>query len=371
MLTRLYADNFLCMVNFTLKLSETNILLGPNGSGKTSVLRALRAIQALVSRGSKLSEVFETGCLTQFQNREIQHFELDLKLAEDEYRYVLKVQHDHVNRLVRVIQEQLFHDGKPIFRFMDGEIQLHRDDYSSGPTFPFDWSRSGVGAMHERAENRKLIHFKKAISDFIIIRPCPPYFESEARAEDEFLEPLMQNFTNWYRHAAQENMAENFELFTILRETIPGFRELKLSESGENVRTLKACFSQPDTENRPNCYGFGLLSDGQKLLVALYSLLFLSGNRRVSLFIDEPDNYLSPREIQPWLAELEERCGDTLEQAVVISHHPISIDYMAGASGRWFSRDGEGPARVTDTESLKPAVDGLTLSEMVTRGWER
>ena len=46
MLTRFYADNFLCLVNFELTLDETNIFLGPNGSGKTSVLRALRVIQA-------------------------------------------------------------------------------------------------------------------------------------------------------------------------------------------------------------------------------------------------------------------------------------------------------------------------------------
>ena len=34
MLKRLY--NFLCLVNFELTLDETNVLLGTNGSGKTS-----------------------------------------------------------------------------------------------------------------------------------------------------------------------------------------------------------------------------------------------------------------------------------------------------------------------------------------------
>ena len=371
MLTRFYADNFLCMVNFELQLDETNILLGPNGSGKTSVLRALHAIQALVSRGVKLSEVFSTKDLTQFQNREFQHFELDLTLDEVTYRYVLVVEHDSVHHLMRVHEEHLFQNDRPIYGYKVGEVQLYLDDYSLGPTFPFEWSRSGVAGMPVTHEFRKLTRFKKAIADFIIVRPCPPLFESEAKNEDEFLEPLMQNFANWYRHAAQENMGENFELFQILEKAIPGFRELKLSESGENVRTLKACFNSPVNSNntKPDCYGFGQLSDGQKLLVALYSLLVLSGNRRVSLFIDEPDNYLSPREVQPWLAELEERCGDKLEQAVLISHHPISIDYMAGTSGRWFSREGEGPVRVMDKP--EKTVDGLTLSNLVARGWER
>ena len=103
--------------------------------------------------------------------------------------------------------------------------------------------------------------------------------------------------------------------------------------------------------------------------MALYSLLVLSGNRRRSLFIDKPDNFLSPREVQPWLAELEERCGEKLEQAVLISHHPISIDYMAGACGKWFSRDGDGLAQVMDKP--EKMVDSLALSDLVVRGWER
>ncbi|MCY4258845.1 MAG: hypothetical protein OXC91_01095, partial [Rhodobacteraceae bacterium] len=58
-------------------------------------------------------------------------------------------------------------------------------------------------------------------------------FKSEARGEDEFLEPLMENFASWYRHSAQENMGGNYELFETLRKVMPGFRELNLSESGE------------------------------------------------------------------------------------------------------------------------------------------
>ena len=113
---------------------------------------------------------------------------------------------------------------------------------------------------------------------------------------------------------------------------------------------------------------FDQLSDGQRALIALYGLIFLREDRRVFLFIDEPDNYLTLREIQPWLAAAVERCGASLEQIVVVSHHPVMIDYMAGAGGRWFSRHGDGPVRAS-TEP-RYAVDGLSLSETVARGWE-
>ena len=42
MVTRLYVDNFRCLVNFELKLDETNILLGPNGSLLGTSLSVLR-----------------------------------------------------------------------------------------------------------------------------------------------------------------------------------------------------------------------------------------------------------------------------------------------------------------------------------------
>ena len=368
MLTRLYVDNFLCLVNFELSLDETNVLLGCNGNGKTSVLQVLRRIQALVARGARIDETFPTDDLSLTLNRDQQRFELDLQLDGSVYRYALDIEHDRGRRRTRIGEESLTHDDRQIFDFRGGNAQLYHDDYTQGPSYPFDWSRSGVGALNERPDNRKLTRFKQAIAGFVIASPCPPLFEPETRSEDDYLDPLMHNFVGWYRHAAQENMGAIAELFQTLREALPGFDSISLTESGEHSRALKVDFREPKDDRRLVRYGFGQLSDGQRALVALYCLVFLSGNRRTSLFLDEPDNYLALREVQPWLAAVAEQCGDTLEQAVIVSHHPVTIDYMAGAGGRWFSREGIGPVRVS-TEPDR-TIDGLSLSETMTRGWE-
>ena len=368
MVTRLYVDNFRCLVNFELKLDETNILLGPNGSGKTSVLDVLRRIQNLVARGGRIEEEFPTTDLSLIQDREVQHIELDLVIDGGTYRYALRIRHDRRRRRMKIGEETLDHNDRPIFSFRDGTAQLYRDDYGQGPAYPFDWSRSGVGALNERPENQKLTRFRRAVANFVIASPCPPLFEPETRSEDEFLDPLMQNFVGWYRHAAQENMGAITRLFKALHETLPGFDSINLTESGEDARALKVDFRGAADDGRMDRFGFGQLSDGQRALIALYCLIFLSANRRAYLFLDEPDNYLSLREVQPWLAVVAEHCGDTLEQAVVVSHHPVTIDYMAGAKGRWFYRDGNGPVRVGNQPDR--TVDGLSLSETVARGWE-
>ena len=214
-----------------------------------------------------------------------------------------------------------------------------------------------------------MTEFKRAIARFIIVSPCPPLFQGEARNEDDFLGLHMKNFVSWYRHVSQENMGGILTLFEDLREAMPGFDAVNLIESGENARTMKTCFRGGDKDRKTIPFRLDEVSDGQKLLVALYSLLHLSPSQAL-LFLDEPDNYLALREIQPFLVKIGEQCGNTLAQAVILSHHPVTIDYMAGARGRWFYRDG-GISPVRVRSEPEQVIDGLALSEMVARGWER
>ena len=367
MLQRIYADNFRCLSNFELDLDEANVFLGANGTGKTSVLHVLRSIQNLIARGSKVDEAFPARDLSLTQDREEQRFEIETRADDDTYKYSLVVEHDVSRRKMRIIHETLEHDGNPIFEFKMGEAQLYHDDYKKGPAYPFDWAQSGIGFLNARPDNQKLTRFKQDVANYIIVGPCPPLMEPETRTEDEFLDPWMRNFAGWYRRSVQENMGSVVALFDALRAALPDFDSMNLTESGENSRALKAVFRSP--ANKAIRYGFDQLADGQRALIALYSLIHLSADRRVSLFIDEPDNYLALGEVQPWLAEAVRRCGESLEQVVVVSHHPVTIDYMAGASGRWFSRDGDGPVRVSKKPTID-IVDGLSLSGTIARRWE-
>ncbi len=85
------------------------------------------------------------------------------------------------------------------------------------------------------------------------------------------------------------------------------------------------------------------------------------------LCIDEPENFLALPEIEPWFQALYDRCTDTNQQALIISHHPKLINYLAASSGHWFDRDGEGPVRVRPVTD--EAETGLPIDELVARGW--
>ena len=366
MLKRLYADNFRCLENFEVHFGEANALIGRNGTGKTSVLDVLHRIQNLLVRGAKVDQVFPAHDKSMSQRRDAQRFEIDVLAEDDLYAYELVIEHSPGLGKMRVAHEALKHNGRCIFDFNEGDAQLYRDDYTEGPVVPFDWAQSGVGFLTDRPDNRKVGRFKRDIAQYVIAGLCPPVMDAETRSEDDFLEPLMRNFVGWYRHAAQENMESVSALFDALRDVLPGFQAINLSESGENSRALKVVIATPSGSR--DKLRFDQLSDGERALVALYSLLHMSSDRGVSIFLDEPDNFLALSEVQPWLAEAVQSCGDSIDQFVVASHHPVTIDYMASACGLWFSRDGSGPTRVTSEPSN--TVDGLSMSETVARAWE-
>ena len=379
MIGRIYADNFRCLTNFELELDQTNIFLGPNGSGKTSVFDALRKIQNLTVRGARIEDEFpqrDLSCLR--SDNQVQQFELEIVVDQDSYEYMLKMKHNLDRNRLWIDQEILSHDKKPLFVHEKGIARLYRDDYGRESSYQFDLTRSGIGFLHAHPDNKKLTRFKRELANMMIVSPCPPLFKSECstvtRTEAAFFDPLMQNFVEWYWSVSQQDIGSVVRLFEELKQVLPGFESLSMVESGENARVLKAAFHSRSGDHRLNRYSFSQLSDGQRFLVALYALLhlveddYLAKGHRRSLFIDEPDNYLSLREVQPWLAQVVDACGETLEQAVLISHHPKTIDYLAGAKGRWFSRDGEGPVRVGTEPKL--STGGLSLSEAIARGWE-
>jgi predicted ATPase len=195
----------------------------------------------------------------------------------------------------------------------------------------------------------------------------PMRMSSESREEEKELSRNMENFVCWYRFWSDEHQGAFLALTQELKRVIPGFSSFSLKEAGE-AKILKVLLEKPSGNGRPLAYDFGELSDGQRALIALYAVLCGLKDDGVSLFLDEPDNFVALREIQPWLTALTDSCGEGVEQAVLISHHPEIINHLALSAGRWFDRDANGPARVS--ERPKVQVEGLTPSETMARGWD-
>jgi len=80
------------------------------------------------------------------------------------------------------------------------------------------------------------------------------------------------------------------------------------------------------------------------MLIVLHTLIYALRSEGVTLCMDEPENFLALAEIQPWLVTLYDFCTDGELQALLASHHPQLIDYLAVSSGYWFERQNGGTA---------------------------
>jgi hypothetical protein len=102
----------------------------------------------------------------------------------------------------------------------------------------------------------------------------------------------------------------------------------------------------------------------------LYTLIYCTQSEDYTLCIDEPENFLALPEIQPWLLQLYDSCDEGKLQTLLISHHPVLINYLlASPIGYWFERQSNTPVRVKKISNKEADNSGLAISELIERGW--
>jgi predicted ATPase len=368
MIKRLYIDNFKSLVNFELNLQELTLLLGPNGVGKTSVLDVMFALRQLLAGIAKVTDdgIFPVLTLTRWQQRDTQVVEIDASLGGADFRYRLEILHERPTRRARIMVETLSMGGQPLFQFKEGEVQLYRDNHTAGPKFGSDWNESAMARVPARHDNKHLTTFLEFMRKVIVCGLYPANFLAESATEDAVLQRDARNFAAWYRHLLLERQDLVPEFTKALQEVISGFRGIRMEKVGLDTRALMVMFKQ---HNEKYELRLDELSDGQRALIALYTLVRLSAGQGYTLMLDEPDNYVALAEIQPWLMELADACGGEVPQAILCSHHPELIDYLGVDRGALLERETSG---VTRAKALADATvdDGLKLSERVARGWQ-
>jgi energy-coupling factor transporter ATP-binding protein EcfA2 len=383
MLKRIYADNFKCLVGFEWEPgpAHVNLMLGPNGSGKTTVFECLERVRAFATGDGKVDELFPPSTLTQWQDVPIQSFAIEWEREGEVFHYELAIVHTKNRVHQEVRHERLSVDGKPLLRFETGEVHLYGENTSGEmSTYPFDPRQSAMASQPPLWNNTKLTWFRVALRRTKVLQIVPPMMDETSFEESPRPLGYFQNFVSWYRWISQDQgMA--FRLQKELTEVLPGFSHFKLEPYGPEAKLLKAFFQ--GQAGRAVELSFGSLSDGQRMLIALYALLHglaaqpeeTYGNDLPSelLCLDEPDNFIASREIQPWLTAVEDRLFETKARLLVISHHPESIDYaLIPSSGEaysafWFSRGESGQTRVQPLVADEPG--GLKPSELAARGW--
>ena len=373
MLTRLYIDNFLCFSNFELRLESLTLLLGENGSGKTSIIELIDRIRRFVIGGTDIDAFAPSSTLTRWDSRNDQKFTLAATVEDEEFEYELVIRHTDDRMKRKVLTERLASKGDTLFLFdEEAVVHLHNNAGDERATMPFDWSQSSLGRMQERQENTRLFRFRNWLKNIQLARPDPRYVHSRSEMSKSSIKPDLSDFAAWLRGHFETGPQGPAALDNALKGVLEGFETLLNQDLGGSLRRLQARFrlAGDESDAKPIDFSFEELSDGQRQLVMLYALLLLGFDSGRTLMIDEPDNFLALSEIQPWLNRLEEQREDKGGQVILVSHHPEVLNQVAIDHGTWLWREGCDPVRARRfSEIADRFADSLTSAEIVARRW--
>ncbi len=364
MITRIFADNYRCFERATLEPGALTLLLGPNGAGKSAVFEVLFKLRQLVVDGSPVASLFPDSTRTRWLDKSAQRFELGLRGPDGVYTYRLAIRHERGQDSL-IESEEILQEKRWLYSFYGEEVKVWPWTGGGAFTFPAGPKVSPLSNLPSKYRSEELTWVTDRLARIWVGRPVPQTLDAVAQGgKGDFLERDLSNFASWLLAMQDAHATFSRDLKRSLRIVLEGFRDYEFEQQGRGSHLLQFSFASPRRRGRV-VFAFNELSEGQRALVVLYALLHAVSGEASTLCIDEPENFLSPREIQPWLNRLmdETEAGG---QALLISHNAGLIDFLAPTQGLLLEREGGGPARVRPV----PANDaGLAVSELLARGW--
>jgi predicted ATPase len=348
MLKRIYIDNFRCFVNFEYKPERKQLLLGANGSGKSSLLEAIQLLQGFFRDDDRQSieDAFWQG-KTRWLDLPNQTFQVDAELEGRQYSYHLELNCTQRDLHLPPTVETLTVDGRLV------KARRH-DDYDS---------MFRAGATHEAK-----VFYDWMTEKLQCINIDPYAMEKPALLKGRpRLARNLSNIGDWYRYYCKSDTGGegSIQLAASLQEVMDGFTSLDTMDSGSGCTELMVTLNRPADKVS---FAFNELSEGQRCLIAIYMILHFLIEKDRTVFLDEPDNFISLREIQPWLLQAEAAADESRGQLILISHHPEILNMWAHEYGMRMFREDGGPVQI---EKYKTDYDDLMQpAEVVARGWE-
>ncbi|HKR11357.1 MAG TPA: ATP-binding protein [Pyrinomonadaceae bacterium] len=368
MITRLYANNFRCLVAFKTKFDAFGVLCGPNGSGKSSVFDALRLIRSLATGDGVLGGDRDQDVprleFTNWQKTDVQEFELGVISEEHAFEYLIHIEQKANYEKPRIVKERATCDSRTLFERDLRGVSIKREDGTQAGFFPLDWRQAALASIQPEGYLSEVARLQGAMAKLLILRPNPRGMERESKAELKRPDLYLTGLTSWYR-SLQQDYEWTKALHELLQEVWPDFKTLRLIDVGLNTKALQVRFEGSNGADGGELF-FEQLSDGEKALIGLYMVrAALATGATQTVLIDEPDNYVGLPELQPWVLSLRELLDEN-HQAIVISHHPEILTNAGEANGRYLWRDNHrSPTRIGPLN----VPEGMSPGEAIARGW--
>ena len=392
MITNFRVQNYKALRDVTLKLSPIHVVIGPNDSGKTSVLEALGAFCRSVD--SELVAAFRG----HWEGRDLVWCRSDEAITfiagfDDGLVYKLGCEFNPTGREISVASEAVgvkrMTTGLPkgergLSSFASNLLRGKPVYFGSGIVLPFDKMDDEQKArdLEEKQRFAAIRSIPEKCSGVHVFRWVPGML-SLPSALDPSRTFRMDESGFGLATCLDDIIGHDIDLFRKLEARLislfPDIRAMRLktvsgfSSSGEErvAATLKPAAAKGiffDTR-AVNDLPASKMSDGVLLVLAYLTLLHLPNPPRL-LLIEEPENGIHPQRLQDVIAILKELVAQQSHtQIVMTTHSPYLLDMFSPSEVSLCRKENDGSVTVhplSESELVRKQLDVFTLGEIWT-----
>lgn len=321
MLQRLYIHNFKTFQNFELKPEgkHSSLLLGKNGSGKSSLAKALQVLQSVGRGVNRVGQLVSPREFFLKKTDLPMRFEMEVLLNGQKFHYSLALELPEKFKELRVLEERLEWNNNPVYVREQAQVSLPKaPDTAGGARFLVDWHLVALPLIQVQSEADPVYIFKTWLAQMVVIAPVPPLMSGESGEESLWPVANAGNTVDWLAGLLGRYPSAYTTLDRYLKEVMADLLDFKYESLGKESKRLVIQF-KTDTDVLP--LHFDELSDGEKCF--FLCAIIVAANQAygpIFCFWDEPDNYLSLAEVGHFVLALRrafEGCG----QIIMTTHN--------------------------------------------------
>jgi len=296
------------------------LLIGKNGVGKTTVSFALGILQKIARDTNRVGDLVKPKDLTRGRSDVPMRFEIEVELGGIIYEYIIAFEFPDGFKELRVFEEKLMVDGKPVYTREVAQVHLSRTGQEAD--FLIDWHLVALPIVHLKSTDDPLFVFKHWLGRMLILRPIPGLILGDSETDTLQPNPRVTDFAAWFSGLLAESPSAYTKIATYLNQVMPDLKDIKNPMVARESRRLVVQFSNVQgTLLLP----FEELSDGEKCFM-ICALVLAANDAYGPLFCfwDEPDNYLALDEVAHFVLALRESFQSG-GQFIATSHNPEAI----------------------------------------------
>jgi predicted ATPase len=321
---RLYVHNFRCLENFQLPVSGQSsvLLIGNNGAGKTTVGRALEILQRIARGTNRVGDLVKPKDFSRGREDVPMRFEIEVELDARRYEYTIAFEFPSGFKELRVREEKLSVDGKPLYSRELAQVHLAKTSQEKEARFLIDWHTVALPIVQEQSTQDPLFLFKQWLGRMLILRPIPSLILGESKQKTLQPNSQLTDFSAWFSGLLAYAPAAYSNIHKYLKQVMPDINDIKNPLIGPDSQSLVVQFS---TDQGSVSIPFEDLSDGEKcFMICAVVLAANDAYRPVFCFWDEPDNYLALSEVGHFVLALR-KAFQSGGQLIATSHNSEAI----------------------------------------------